>query len=81
MSESLQPHELYPGSSVLGILQARILEWVAIPFSRGSSCPREQTSVPHIAGRFFAIRVTREAITTTKAQTSLKTVNSVNLES
>ena len=34
-----------PGSSVHGILQARILEWVAIPFSRGSSQPRDQTQV------------------------------------
>ena len=34
-----------PGSSVCGILQARILEWVAIPFSRGSSRPRDQTPV------------------------------------
>jgi len=38
-----------------GILQARILEWVAIPFSRESSQPREQTQVSHIAGRLFAI--------------------------
>ena len=38
-----------PGSSVHGILQARILEWVAIPFSRGSSQPRDQTEVSHIA--------------------------------
>ena len=36
-----------------GILQARVLEWVAIPFSRGSSQPRDQTQVSHIAGRFF----------------------------
>ena len=36
-----------------GILQARILEWVAFPFSRGSSQLRDQTWVPHIAGRFF----------------------------
>ena len=42
-----------PGSSVHGILQARILEWVAIPFSRGSSQPRNQTEVSWIAGRFF----------------------------
>ena len=35
-----------PGSSVLGILQARILKWVAIPFSRGSSQPRDQTRSP-----------------------------------
>ena len=40
-----------PGSSVHGILQARILEWIAIPFSRGSSQPR----VFCIAGRFFTI--------------------------
>ena len=36
-----------------GILQARILEWVDFPFSRGSSQPRDQTQVSHIAGRFF----------------------------
>ena len=44
-----------PGSSVHGILQARILEWVAIPFSRGSSWPRDQTWVSRIAGRFFTV--------------------------
>ena len=44
-----------PGSSVHGILQARILEWVAIPFSRGSSQCRNQTLVSFIAGRFFTI--------------------------
>ena len=42
-----------PGFSVHGILQARILEWVAISFSRGSSQPRNQTQVSCIAGRFF----------------------------
>ena len=42
-----------PGSSVRGIFQARILEQVAIPFSRGSSQPREQTQVSCIAGGFF----------------------------
>ena len=57
MSNSLQPHGLYspPGSSAHGILQARILEWVAIPFSGGSSQPRDQTWVSHIAGRLFII--------------------------
>ena len=44
-----------PGSSVHGILQARILEWIAIPFSRGSSGPRDQILVSCIAGRFFTI--------------------------
>ena len=38
-----------PGSSVHGISQARILEWVAIPFSRGSPQPRDQTCTPHVA--------------------------------
>ena len=42
-----------PGSSVHGILQARILELVASPFSKGSSRTRDQTSVSFIAGRFF----------------------------
>ena len=42
-----------PGSSAHGILQARILEWVAMPSSRGSSQPRDQTQVSHTAGRFF----------------------------
>ena len=37
----------------MGIFQARILEWVAVPSSRGSSQPRDQTQVSHIAGRFF----------------------------
>ena len=44
-----------PGSSVHGILQARILEWVAIPFSKESSQPRDQTPVSFIAGRFFTV--------------------------
>ena len=39
--------------TVHGILQARILEGVAFPFSRGSSQPRDQTQVSHIAGGFF----------------------------
>ena len=42
-----------PGSSVHGILQARILEWVAISFSRESSQPRDRTQVSRIAGRCF----------------------------
>ena len=47
-----------PGSSVHGILQARILEWVTIPFSRGSSWPRDRTRVSCIQNRFFTIWVT-----------------------
>ena len=49
-----------PGSSVHGILQARILEWVTIFFSRGSSQPRDQTQVSCIAGRHFILWATRE---------------------
>ena len=49
------------GSSVHGILQARILELVAFPFSRGSSWPRDWTLVSCIAGRFFTTWATREA--------------------
>ena len=41
------------GYTVHGILQARILKWVAFPFSRGSSQPRNQTRISFIAGRFF----------------------------
>ena len=51
-----------PDSSVYGILQARILEWVAIPFSRGSSPPRDQTPVSWTAGRVFTVWATREAL-------------------
>ena len=49
------------GSSVHGILQARILEWVAIPFSRGSSRPRDWTQLSYTAGIFFTVWATREA--------------------
>ena len=44
--------------TVHGIPQARILEWVAFPFSRGSSSPRDRTQVPCFAGRFFTSWVT-----------------------
>ena len=50
-----------PGSSIHGIFQARVLEWVAISFSRGSLWPRDQTQVSHIAGRHFTIWAAREA--------------------
>ena len=49
-----------PGSSIHGILQARILEWVAISFSRGSSQPRDRTHVSRIAGRHVNLWATRE---------------------
>ena len=49
------------GCSVHGISQARILEWVAISFSRGSSWSRDRTQVSSISGRWFTVWVTREA--------------------
>ena len=49
-----------PGSSIHGIFQAKVLEWVAISFSRGSSWPRDQTRVSHIVGRCSTIWATRE---------------------
>ena len=61
-SVMLIPHDpmdcCLPDSSVHGILQVRILEWVAIPFSRGSSQPRDRTWVSCTAGRFFTIWAT-----------------------
>ena len=57
VSDSVTPMD----STVHGILQARILEWVAFPFSRGSSQPRDRTQVSCIAGGFFTSWATREA--------------------
>ena len=54
VSDSLRPHGLYSS----WILQARILEWVAVPFSRGTYQPRDRTKVSRIAGEFFIIRAT-----------------------
>ena len=54
-----------PGSSVRGILQAGILEWVDIPFSRGSSQPRNRPRVSCIAGRLFIVWAITEAPTGT----------------
>ena len=62
VSDSSQPQGL--GFSRHGILQARILEWVVIPFSRGSSRPKDRTQVSYIAGSFFINWATREAQTT-----------------
>ena len=62
VSESLWPHGLgSASSSVHGILPARILEWVNVPFSRGSSQLRDQTQVSVIVGAFFTSWATREA--------------------
>ena len=60
---TLRPHGLsLPGSSLHGILQARVLEWVAISFSRGSSRPRDQTQVSRIPGKHFNLWATGEAL-------------------
>ena len=62
VSDSLQPMDCSPPDpSVHGIFQARILEWVAISFSRESSQPRDRTQVSHIAGRRFNLWAIREA--------------------
>ena len=67
VSDSLLPQECsLPGSSVHGVFQARILEWVVIPFSRGSSQPRAWTCVSCIAERFFTIWATTAAPTIMK---------------
>ena len=64
-----------PGSSVHGILQARILEWVAMSSSRGSSQPRDWTWTSCIAGEFFTHWVTWEALT---AHASIKILWSIH---
>ena len=63
MSDSLRPVDCSPpGSSIHGILQARILEWVAISFSRGSSQLGNRAQVSRIAGRRFNLWATRETL-------------------
>ena len=67
LSDSLWPMDCSPpGSSVHGVLLARILEWIAIPSSRGSSPPRDLTQVSWITGRFFTIWGNMEARETIK---------------
>ena len=68
-----------PGSSVHGILQARILEWVAISFSRGSSQPKELTQVSCTADRFLTISATREASSIFVAKTKRKIMTILHL--
>ena len=63
MSDSLRPRGLSPSCSyVHGILQARILEWVDIPFSRESSWSRDGTQVSCIVGKLFTVWATRKPI-------------------
>ena len=71
LSSSSQVSQLCPtlcdplGSTVCGVLQARILEWVASLFSLGSSQPRDQTQASRIAGRFFSSWAAREGLRVT----------------
>ena len=76
VSSSLWPHGIYSPWNSPG----QILEWVAFPFSRGSSQPRDQTQVSHIAGGFFTSWVTREALGTV-SKTTLHTALDQNLDS
>ena len=69
-SGSLRSDGLQPTRLLCGILQARTLEWVNIPFSRGSSQPRDWIWVSLIAGRFFSVWATRE--------TQIKCINIYN---
>ena len=61
-----------PGSSIHGIFQARVLEWAAISFSRGSSWPRDRSRISQIAGRHFTIWTTGEAHQTPSNQQTIK---------
>ena len=65
-------------NTVYGILQAKILEWVAIPFSRGSSQTREWTQASHIAGGFFTSWATKEVSNFT-SQEKQKDVHTLHL--
>ena len=73
-----------PGSTVHGVLQARILEWVAVPFSRGSSWPRDWTQVSCIsciAGEFFTRWVTWEALSILYIESAVCVCQSQSLNS
>ena len=62
MSNSMIPWTVAPQDPLsMGILQARILEWVAMPFSRESSQPRDATQVSRIVARFFTIWATQDS--------------------
>ena len=74
MSGFLRPHGL--DSPVHGILQTRILEWVAVPFFRGSSQPRDLTQVSHIAVEFFTSWATGEALKGASAAAAAKSLQS-----
>ena len=68
------------GSSVHGIFQARILEWIAISFTRGSSWPRNRTQVSSIVGRCFTVWDTSEALLNHKSMPKIKTSSFTNFD-
>ena len=68
-----------PGSSVHRIFQARVLNWVAISFSRGSSRPRDQTWVSLIVGRRFTVWATRIYINPFNPQSNTLRVDTINI--
>ena len=76
VSDSLWPH----GLCNPWILQARILEWVAVPFSRGSSQPRNQTRVSCIADRFFTNWAIREAPIVRELLTNVRGTAALEME-
>ena len=63
-----------PGSSIHGVFLARVLAWVAVAFSGGSSRPRDRTQVSHIAGRRVTLWATKEAHPTLKTLTDTECV-------
>ena len=67
-----------PGSSIHGILQARILKWVDIPFSRGSSQPRDRTQVSCTAGKFFTVWATGKAPNKSQRQYTFSFKNQIS---
>ena len=70
-----------PGSSVHGILQARILEWVSMPYSRGSFQPRDLTHISHITSRLFTLWATRKSLDILQLKNTLTKYLTDNLKS
>ena len=80
VSDSLQPHGVHQASPSKGVLQARILEWVAMPSARGSSWPMGQTQVSRIAGVFFTSWATREAPINKECPLIIAIMNTVGIQ-
>ena len=80
VSDSLQSHGVHQASPSKGVLQARILEWVAMPSARGSSWPMGQTQVSRIAGVFFTSWATREAPINKECPLIIAIMNTVGIQ-